>query len=85
MTAQQQLTEALLALLERGQTPPCRRSRHRDYWTSDDREEREYAAASCRMCPLLADCRAAADEAKEKFGVWAGVDRTTTTTTKGKT
>ena len=84
MTAQQQLTQSLVILLERGQRTPCQRPGVRDRWTSDDREEREYAASACSPCSARADCHAAADETKEKFGVWAGVDRTHTTT-KGKT
>ena len=80
-TAAERFTQALINLRDRGQTPPCRRSQlTRDYWTSDNAEERAYAAASCGMCPVLADCHAAAVEANERFGVWAGVDRTQTRT-----
>ncbi len=78
MTAQEQLTRALTQLLERGRRTPCQ-GRHRDRWTSADREEREWAAASCRLCPLISECGDAAEETDERRGVWAGVDLTATT------
>ena len=77
MTAQGQLTRALAQLLDRGRRTPCQQSGStRDYWTSDVREEREWAAASCRFCPVLPECRAAVEQMKERWGVWAGADRT---------
>jgi len=77
VNAQETLTEALSALADRRVRTPCQRSGStRDYWTSDVREEREYATAACRLCPVHAQCRAAAEETDERHGVWAGVDRT---------
>lgn len=78
VTAQEALTLALVELLERDQRTPCQRVSVRDRWTSEDQADRVYAAAACRMCPVLPQCRAAADEADERFGVWAGTDRTRT-------
>ncbi len=76
-TAQEALGLALLALSDRSQPTPCHRDpTTRDYWTSDDRDEREAVTASCSGCPVYTQCAAAADEAREPWGVWAGVDRT---------
>lgn len=79
MTAGEALTLALLDLAENDQRAPCQ-GRRRDRWTSDDAAEREWAASVCASlpCPILAECGAAAAEARERFGVWAGVDRTAT-------
>lgn len=75
MTAWETLTAALISLRDRDQRTPCQ-SRHRNRWTSDDAEDREWAAAACRLCPLVAECAAAAEETRERHYVWAGVDRT---------
>jgi hypothetical protein len=79
VTAAEALTRALVELVDRGERTPCQ-GRRRDRWTSDCADDRAWAASVCRSlaCPLLTQCRAAADEGKEKFGVWAGVDRTAT-------
>jgi len=78
MTAAESLSLALLDRAEQGRATPCQ-GRRRDRWTSDVREDREWAAASCRFCPLISECGDAAEETDERHGVWAGVDRTTTT------
>ncbi len=78
MTAAEVLGHALLELAERHLTTPCQ-GRHRDRWTSDDATQREWAAHSCRLCPILAVCCLAADEQGERFGTWAGTDRTVVT------
>ena len=74
MTAADALTDALLVLEDRGERTPCRTS-SAHLWTSDDRHEREAATHRCQTCPLLALCRAAADERGERWHVW-GTDRT---------
>jgi len=76
VTAQEALGLALAALADRGERTPCQRRGVRDRWTSDSREDREYAAASCSGCPVYTRCAAAAGVAREPWGVWAGVDRT---------
>ncbi len=83
MTATGDLTQALLDIEERGASTPCQ-GRRRDRWTSDDREERAWAASVCvsLACPALRECAAAADERREKHYVWAGVDRSPTTTSR---
>lgn len=74
MNPPEALTAALGHLLEQGQRPPC--AGGGDVWLSDDLDERSQAAHACDGCPLLAPCDAVGQG--EKFGVWAGIDRTTT-------
>jgi len=81
MTAAEQLSLALADLADRGQATPCHGA---DEWTSDHADDRAYAAALCRPCPVLALCRQAADELKATRHVWAGTDRTTVTPTRPK-
>ncbi|HOA57786.1 MAG TPA: WhiB family transcriptional regulator [Dermatophilaceae bacterium] len=76
------LAFALARLLANGSRPPC--ADGSGAWTSDDRDERALAARLCRPCPILTECGAAADSTKERFGVWAGVDRTQPTSSKRK-
>src|SRR5438309_1022996 len=49
---------------------------HADLWTSEDPDEREGATYRCVGCPALDACGAFADLARERFGVWAGKDKT---------
>ncbi len=83
MTGAEALNRALLDLVESGARTPCQ-GRRRSRWTSDDRDERAWAASVCTglACPVLEECRAAAEEQGEKWGVWAGVDRTPATKAK---
>lgn len=68
------LTRALVDLATKGQRPRCGDPATHELWVSDQRAERETAAAWCSGCPLLDVCAAAG--AAEVFGVWGGVDRT---------
>lgn len=68
------LAWALAALLAEGTRPPC--CDGSGAWVSEDRDERAMAARACMPCALLSACREAADSTSERFGVWAGVDRT---------
>ena len=70
------LTSALVRLASDGRRPPCGDWGDGNPWVSDDSRERAQAALWCRGCPVLAECGEAAEEADERFGVWAGVDRT---------
>lgn len=47
-----------------------------DLWTSELPEEREAATYRCTGCPVVEMCSRYAEAAREKFGVWAGIDRT---------
>ena len=77
MTAAEALGHALLEVAEQGRATPCQ-GRRRDRWTSDDADDRAWAAAVCvgLGCEVLLQCRAAADQQDERFGVWGGRDRT---------
>lgn len=83
-TARDQLTLALVQLAADGGRPPCGEYGGHELWTSDDAEDRAIAAARCLDCPILTECRAAADEHDERWHVWhvwAGIDRTKRKTT----
>ena len=74
-------TPAWLALAEALDTTPSL-CKGMPEWTSEDVEDRQVAARACRSCPVLQLCQVAAESTGEDFGVWAGVDRTTTKTPK---
>lgn len=80
MTAGEELTRQLIDLAANGGRPRCGDPGD-DRWTSDDPTDRAEAAALCAGCLVLDACRAAADEADERWHVWAGVDRTPKTRT----
>lgn len=63
-----------LAVLEASDVPCC--GPHGALWTSEVAEEREAATYRCTGCPVITACSNYASMAREKFGVWAGVDRT---------
>ena len=76
-SASKALVLALTVLAEQGCATPCQ-GRRRDRWTSENAEERAWAASVCLSlaCPVLEECGTAAVERKEKFGTWGGRDRT---------
>lgn len=86
MTAWERLTQGLLQLADQDRKTPCQSRRRRDRWTSDDADERAWAASVCvsLACPLIEACAAAADETKERNYVFGGVDRTPKPKTKGR-
>lgn len=47
-----------------------------DLWTSERADDRQAAAYRCAGCPVIVPCAAYSAAAREKFGTWAGVDRT---------
>ncbi len=69
------LTVALARLADDGRLTPCQ-SPHAALWTSDKAPELEAAGYRCSTCPVLAACRAHADN--ERHNTWGGVDRTMT-------
>ncbi len=77
--AAEALGHALLELADQGRATPCQ-GRRRDRWTSDDADQREWAARVCSTlgCAVLEQCAAAADEHDERHHVWGGRDRTVT-------
>jgi len=72
------LTQALIALAVRGERPRCSDPVDHQRWTSDDQHDRKIAAAWCAGCPILRECRAAAEARQEKWHVWGGRDYTRT-------
>jgi len=76
MTAAEQLTRRLVDLATQGRRPRCGDPGGHELWLSDDADDRALAARWCAGCPVLLQCRAAADERDERFGVWGGVDCT---------
>lgn len=70
------LQRALLAMAERGERPRCGEWGEDGPWLSEDPRMRALAARWCAGCPVLAECDRAGVEAKHKFGVWGGKDRT---------
>lgn len=70
------LNRALLVLSSRGERPRYGDPVTHEMWLSEDEDERAAAASWCEGCQVFAECSNAAEAAGEKFGVWAGVDRT---------
>jgi len=70
------LSAALARLNEDERFTPCALGGPDGIWTSEDADERAAAVLLCWPCPVLAECGAAAVEGRERFGVWAGRDRT---------
>lgn len=42
------------------------------YPKAGDSKSYQAAVSICKACPVLAECRQYADEAQEKWGIWAG-------------
>ncbi len=76
MTAAEQLTRRLDNLAAQGRRPRCGEFGGHELWCSDDATDRAQAASWCTGCPVMDECAAAANEQGERFGVWAGRDRT---------
>jgi len=74
--AADQLLRSLPTLATRGQQTRCGDPADAELWMSDFPEERALAATLCHGCPVITACGEAAEANAEKFGVWAGVDRT---------
>jgi hypothetical protein len=73
--ANEQLTRALLANAARGIRPRCSDPKIWSYWTSEYPTERALAALWCAGCPVFVECGEFAAAHDERWGVWAGVDR----------
>jgi Transcription factor WhiB len=70
------LTRALLDAAVAGLRPHCSDPPSRHLWLSEHEGERAEAVKLCSGCPVLAECDEAAEARQERFGVWAGKDRT---------
>jgi hypothetical protein len=75
-TATTDLTQALINLAPTGLRVHCSDATLSKLWTSDHEAERAEAARLCIGCPLLAECRHAADARDERWHVWGGRDYT---------
>jgi hypothetical protein len=70
------LTTALLNLTSRGQRPHCSDPETHHYWLSEEQHERALAIRGCQHCPVLTECRNAAEAQRETFGVYGAKDFT---------
>jgi hypothetical protein len=69
-------TAALRNLAARDLRTPCSDPGISYLWLSESAGERREAAKWCRSCPVRVECGEAASARQERFGVYAGVDRT---------
>lgn len=74
VAARAELARALLTLAEGGQRPRCSDAPH--LALSDDAADRAIASTWCNGCPIFDACHEAGQF--ERFGIWAGQDRTAT-------
>jgi hypothetical protein len=72
--AHDRLTRALVTLASRGLRTHRSDVELHHLWTSDRPEERAVAVRLCRGCPVIRQCRAAAEAQGERFVVWGGKD-----------
>ncbi|MGA4670053.1 WhiB family transcriptional regulator [Propionibacteriaceae bacterium Y1923] len=68
------LTDALGSLHLAGEEPICAEATNRDWWISDDHEQRTLAGRLCRLCPIADACTAEALDFGAVAGVWGGHD-----------
>lgn len=76
MTAHEDLRDALAALLDSGDRPPCCWPDVGPWWLSESASDRARAVEHCHGCAILDPCHAAAESTRERFGVYGGRDRT---------
>jgi hypothetical protein len=70
-----QLTRALIDAAAQGMRPHCSDAGSW-LWLSEDPADRREAARRCHGCVVFDPCGQAAEARQERFGTWAGVDRT---------
>jgi len=70
------LTMALINLTAQGRKSICIDTAVKDLFLSEDADERSLATRLCRLCPVQAECLAAAIANGERFGVFGGRDFT---------
>ena len=74
--ASAQLTSALINLAAAGLRTHCSDPTLSELWVSDHEAERAEAVRLCHGCPVLRECRQAADARDERWHVWGGRDYT---------
>jgi hypothetical protein len=62
---EQRLTQALIAAAAGGERTPCSQPEIRNYWTSEHQKERALACPWCKPCPVISECRDAAEARRE--------------------
>lgn len=73
--ASERLTKALIDLAAAGLRTHCSDPETHHLWLSEYPEERAQAAKLCEGCPVLIECWTASVARDERWGVWAGIDR----------
>jgi Transcription factor WhiB len=73
--ASERLTKALIDLAAQGLRTHCSDPESSHLWLSEDRDERARAGRLCAGCPVTMECWAASVARDERWGVWAGIDR----------
>jgi Transcription factor WhiB len=71
-----QLSRALLDLVERGLRTTCQGPSINHLWLSEDQDERDLASRLCEGCPVLRMCFTSAAKSGATFGVFGGHDFT---------
>ena len=74
--ASAQLTRALINLAAAGLRTHCSDVALSELWVSDHEAERAEAVRLCHGCPVIIECRQAADARAERWHVWGGRDYT---------
>ena len=72
--ANEQLTRALVTAAARRIRPRCGDYEVSHYWLSEHEGERALAATWCTGCVVFTECGEVGQH--QRFGTWAGVDRT---------
>ena len=75
-TATTDLNRALLNIAAAGLRTHCSDPTLSQLWLLDHPGERREAVKLCRHCPVIGECRQAADARGERWHVWAGRDYT---------
>jgi hypothetical protein len=70
------LTRALINIAARGLRTHCSDPGTSEMWVSDHPGERSRAVGLCHGCPVIKECRTAADARDEHWHVWGGRDYT---------
>jgi hypothetical protein len=73
-TATERLTQALINIASQGLRPHCSDPGSSDLWLSDHPGGRREAVKLCAGCPVIRECRQAADARDERWHVWGGKD-----------
>jgi hypothetical protein len=66
------LTRALINLAAAGLRTHCSDPGTSELWVSDHPGERGQAVKLCQGCPVIVECRQAADARDERWHVWGG-------------